>query len=176
MAKAILLTGAPGSGKTTALKIIISRLSIKTGGFYTEEIREAGVRVGFKIITLDGQEITLAHVQYQGQPRIGKYGVNLEAFDAIAVESLQRAQEEADLIIIDEIGPMEILSNTFCQVVMEIIEAEVPILGSIVKRNVPFAEEVKAHPEVTVLELRRENQQEMSEQVFDLLEKIIRES
>ena len=176
MGKAILLTGAPGSGKTTALKKIISRLTVKSGGFYTQEIRDAGVRVGFKIVTLDGQEGILSHIEIKGQPRIGKYGVNLEAIDAVAVASIRRAKEEASIIILDEIGPMEILSETFCQVVMEILESELDVLGSIVKRRLPFSDAVKVHPKVTVLEIQGRNRHRIVDQVLELLEVSMKQS
>jgi nucleoside-triphosphatase THEP1 len=170
MAKVIFLTGAPGSGKTTALKKIISRLTVKTGGFYTEEIRERGARVGFKVVTLDGQESTLAHVKIRGKPRIGKYGIDLEAIEEVAVPSLLRSQGETDLIIIDEIGPMEILSKTFCQVVLNLLETEVHILGSIMKRSNPIANAMKDRPEVTVLEIRHDNRHQIVDQVLKLLD------
>jgi len=171
MAKAILLTGVPGSGKTTALKQVISQLNIKVGGFYTEEIRDLGKRVGFKIVPLNGQERILAHVQIKGPPRIGKYGVDVEVVDEVAVQSLLRAQAEAELILLDEIGPMEILSKTFCRVVMDLLEAEKHIIGSIVQRSVPFADAVKAHPEVEILELRSDNRHEIVDRVLGFLEK-----
>jgi len=176
MTKVILLTGVPGSGKTTALKKILSRLNEKTGGFYTEEIREAGARVGFKIVTLDDQEGILAHVQIKGQPRVGKYGIDLAAIEEIAVASLQRAQAEASLVILDEIGPMEIMSETFCQVVMEILDSELDVLGSIVNRRLPFADAVKAHPGVTVLEIQRRNRHLIVDQVLELLDVSLKQS
>src|SRR5947208_7543236 len=39
----ILLTGRPGSGKTTLIKRVVDKLSLSAGGFYTEEIREDSV-------------------------------------------------------------------------------------------------------------------------------------
>jgi nucleoside-triphosphatase len=170
MGKVIFLTGAPGSGKTTAIQKIVSRLSVKPGGFYTQEIREMGVRKGFKIITLDSQESILAHVDIKGAPRIGKYGVDLLAIEDVAVESMHRAMREASLIVVDEIGPMEILSDSFRKAVMQILDSEVDVVGSIVKRKIPFAEAIKAHPNVTVLEIHHRNRHIIVDQVLEFLE------
>ena len=49
----ILLTGPPGCGKTTAVRRIVGTLQgAKVAGFYTEEIREAGQRKGFRMEVL----------------------------------------------------------------------------------------------------------------------------
>jgi nucleoside-triphosphatase len=176
MAKIILLTGVPGSGKTTAIKRILSRLTTKVGGFYTQEVRAGGVRMGFKIVTLDGQEGILAHVEIEGQPRISKYGVNLAAIESIAVASLKRAEQQASVIILDEIGPMEILSEEFCRTVMDLLESEVSVVGSIVQRRLPFADKVKSHPAVTLLEITPSNRHRIVDQVLELLEDTVPES
>ncbi|MFQ6001621.1 MAG: nucleoside-triphosphatase, partial [Anaerolineae bacterium] len=72
----ILLAGRPGVGKTTVIKQVVEMLGGEAGGFYTEEIRQGGRRLGFKIITLEGEEGVLAHVDIKGAPRVSKYGVN----------------------------------------------------------------------------------------------------
>jgi nucleoside-triphosphatase len=170
MGRAIFLTGLPGSGKTTAIRTIVSRLSIRTGGFYTEEIRKGGKREGFKMITLDGQEGILAHINIRGTPRISKYGVDLACIERLAVGSLQSAMREGALVVIDEIGPMEILSHAFQRVVMEVLESEVDILGSIVKRSMPFADVVKGLPNVALLEIQQHSRLLIVEHVLALLE------
>jgi len=170
MAKAIFLTGAPGSGKTTAIQRVTARLNRKANGFITQELREAGKRKGFKIITLEGDEGVLAHVERRGFPRIGRYGVNLDAIDTLGVKSLRRALEMGTLAVVDEIGPMEILSENFCQVVLELLHGDVEVLGTIVKRSRPFTDKVKSFPNVTVLEIQPGNRDRMVEQLLKYLE------
>ena len=91
MKTVFLLTGTPGSGKTTAIRKIVSRLSCEVGGFYTEEIRESGRRTGFRLITLDGRQGVLAHVDIRRAPHISKYGVDLAVLDSIGVDCLMPA-------------------------------------------------------------------------------------
>ena len=77
MTKKILLTSRPGCGKTTLIKRVVNKLPLPAGGFYTEEMREAGTRVGFKLVTLDREEAVFAHVDFKTGQRVGKYGLNL---------------------------------------------------------------------------------------------------
>lgn len=170
MGKVILLTGRPGSGKTTAIRKILSRLSRKAGGFYTEEIREKGRRVGFRIMTLDAQKGVMAHVNIQSPDRIGKYGVDLEVIDTLAVESLQRAKSENSLIIIDEIGPMELLSSKFTGEVLDVIKGDSDVLGTVAKRKNEFINQIRRLPNVTILEIFPGNREEIVEDVVSRFE------
>jgi nucleoside-triphosphatase len=116
MTKKVLLTGRPGCGKTTLIKRIVNNLASQAGGFYTEEIRERGARVGFKLITLDGRQAVFAHVDFPaaaGPQRVGKYGLDLAALETVGVEALRAAVRARQLVVVDEIGPMEIRSEIF---------------------------------------------------------------
>jgi nucleoside-triphosphatase len=169
MGKVIFLTGAPGSGKTTVIQKVIAHVSRKVIGFITQEIREGGRRKGFKIITLDGREAIMAHVDIRGKPRIGKYGVDLGAIEEMAVKSLGCALDEGCLTIIDEIGPMEILSEGFRQIVIEILNRDIDVLGTIVKRSLPFTDRIKALPDVNLIEITNQNRDSIVEHVLQLL-------
>lgn len=106
-----VLTAPPKTGKSTAIKKIINMLGSKNCcGFYTKEMIENGQRVGFKIVTLSGKEGILAHVSYDGEYRIGKYGVNLEEFEKVALTELENIINTGGdkYVIIDEIGPMQL--------------------------------------------------------------------
>jgi nucleoside-triphosphatase len=168
--KVILLTGRPGSGKTTAIRKIVSQLTREVGGFYTEEIREKGRRVGFRILTMDAREGVMAHVDIQSPDRIGKYGVDLTVIDTLAVESLQRAKSENSLIIIDEIGPMELLSSKFKSEVLDVINGDSDVLGTVAKRKNEFINQIRRLPNVTILEIFPGNREQIVEDVVSRLE------
>ncbi len=170
MGRAIFLTGSPGSGKTTVIQKVLSRLTHEASGFITQELREGGVRKGFKMITMDGAEGTLAHVDLRGVPRIGKYGVDLDTMETLGVNSLRRAMERGTLAVVDEIGPMEILSETFRQVVLELLYGDVDVLGTIVKRKMPFTDRIKAFPNVKIIEIHQRNRDKMVDYLLELLE------
>ncbi len=167
--RAYLLTGPPGCGKTTAIRRILAGLEIPAGGFFTQEIREAGRRMGFQLVTLDGQEAVLAHVDIAGPPRVSKYGLDLAALDSVGVRAVRTAIEAGTLVVIDEIGPMEMRSSAFRQVVREALGSKLSILGSIVRRPAPFSDEVKAHPAVRLVELNRANRDQVIAQLLSSL-------
>ena len=99
-----LLTGKPGTGKTSLIKETVADLEGRAGGFYTEEIRSHGTRLGFRLITLDGYETILAHTDFNKRFQVGKYGVDVESLDRVGVSALRKAAEQCDLVVIDEIG------------------------------------------------------------------------
>lgn len=168
--RTILLTGRPGSGKTTLIRHVLARLAGPAGGFYTQEIREAGRRMGFEIITLDGGRGILAHVDISSKHRISKYGVDLSALETFAIPAMLDAVEHNKLVVIDEIGPMELLSPEFRQVVLDILGKSASVLGSIVWRSTPFTDQIKSRPDVTLLEVTPENREELFEVILELVE------
>ena len=123
MSRKILLTGRPGCGKTTLIKRVAKNLAQRAAGFYTEEIRDRSVRVGFKIVTLDGDEAVLAHVDFKTSERLGKYGLDLSALEAIGVKAIRDAVNEA-------------------------LDSEMPLLATIYARSLPFTDAIKSRPDV----------------------------
>lgn len=171
MAKAILLTGAPGCGKTTLIRNVINRLPGPIGGFYTQEIREGRIRKGFEIITLDGKRGTLAHVKVRSKVKVSKYGVDINTLDALAVTAIQEAISQGGIVIIDEIGPMEIKSSRFRHTVLKALESNVTVLGTIVKRDTSFANQIKSRPDVTLIEVDFGNRDSLVDHLLGELQK-----
>lgn len=167
MKQKILLTGRPGCGKTTLIKQIVSDLALPAGGFYTEEIRERGGRLGFKLVTLDGNETVFAHVDFKTSERLGKYGLDLSALEGTGVEAIRAALYARKLVVIDEIGPMEIRSAIFRDAVNEAFESGAPILATIVARSLPFTDAIKKGPDVSLFEVRPDNRQRLFDNIVD---------
>jgi len=169
MKRALLLTGKPGTGKTALIKEALARTKVKGGGFYTEEIRTGGIRQGFQIVTLDGQEAILANVGISSPYQVSKYKVDTDALDRVGVSVLHRALKESDLIVIDEIGKMELLSPRFREAVTQAINSGKQVLGTIMLNPHPFADEIKRHPEVETLLVTRDNRNEVLRKVLNWL-------
>jgi nucleoside-triphosphatase len=163
----ILLTGRPGCGKTTLIKRITTDLAHRAGGFYTEEMREAGARVGFRLVTLDGAKAVFAHVDFKSPERIGKYRLDLSAVEAVGVKALWEAVRERRVVVIDEIGPMEIRSALFRDAVIEALDSGAPVLATIVARSVPFADAIKKRTDVTLMEIRPDNRERLASELAD---------
>jgi nucleoside-triphosphatase len=173
MSGAILLTGPPGSGKTTAIRRVVRALEVPAGGFYTEEIREGRRRVGFRIVTLEGREAVMAHVDFGGPQRVSRYGVDVDAIDGLAVESMRQALEAQRLVVIDEIGPMELLSEAFREAVVDALEAPAPVLGTIMRRSTAFTDRVKSRPRVALVEIRREDREGIVDEIVERLNRLL---
>lgn len=169
MVNVYLLTGSPGTGKTTVIRQAIASSRAKAGGFYTEEIRARGVRQGFKIITLDGREAGLAHVDTTGRYRVSKYGVDVQNLDSVGVDAINRAVDNSDLIVIDEIGKMELFSSHFRDAVLRAIESNKKVLGTVMLGPHPFADYVKRHPNVRIVQVTRSNHEEALKEILDWL-------
>ncbi|NPA16022.1 MAG: NTPase [Deferribacteres bacterium] len=128
MTRRLFLTGRPGIGKTTVVKKTIERLSDRIVGFYTQEIRENGMRTGFEIVTTWGERFPLAHISIRG-PRVSRYGVSVQALEAIIprMDSIRTGK----ILVIDEIGKMELLSNRFRRWVEDVLTSQQEILATI---------------------------------------------
>jgi len=161
MNKKVLLTGRPGCGKTTLVKRVMVDFAAPAGGFYTDEVRESGQRVGFKMVTLAGQEALLAHVDFKTPQRVGKYGLDLSALENVGVAALREAMRARQLVVLDEIGPMELRSATFRDLVTEIFEIGVPVLATITARPFPFTNALKKRSDVNVIEVRVTNREQL---------------
>lgn len=154
--KHILVTGKPRVGKTSLLKELIPYLS-SCGGFYTQEMREGNSRTGFEIITLDGERGLLAKKGLKSPFRLGSYGIDINDLENIGVESVQKAINTKDIIIIDEIGKMELFSEKFKDVVLKALDSGKRLLGVIHREDMLFLKRIKERKDVLVLELMADN-------------------
>jgi len=167
MRKVCLLSGGPGVGKTTVIRQALSNLRGKAGGFYTEEIRVGGVRHGFRLVTLEGESAILAHIDIKSPHRVSKYGVDIEGLDRVGVSALRQAIQECDLVVVDEIGKMELFSPAFRESVLEAINSGKRVLGTIMLSPHPWANDIKRHPSVTLISLTRANRNQVLKQVVE---------
>ncbi len=154
--KNILITGPPRSGKSTLIERLLEKIQKPATGFLSREIREKGNRVGFSITTLDGKRGILAHEKIKTSPRIGKYGVNLQDLDRIAVPSIIPSSP-SQMVIIDEIGKMECLSRLFRETLSKTLDSVNPVLGSIALHGGPFIQKIRERKDVLLITLTEKN-------------------
>ena len=163
MKQVYLLTGRPGMGKTSLIKQAVAVVKDEAGGFYTEEIRSQGVRQGFRLVTLDGQEVILAHINIHSPYRVSKYGVDIDSLDRVGVSALHKAARQCDLVVIDEIGKMELFSADFRRAISQMIDSGKRILGTIMLSPNPWADAIKRQPQVNLVTVTRTNYQDVLE-------------
>jgi nucleoside-triphosphatase len=162
----LFLTGPSGIGKTSILLRTIDSLNakgLKTGGMISREVREKGIRVGFEIVDIKtGQKGWLAHINQPTGPQISKYRVNMNDLNRIGVAAIKKAVEEADVIVVDEIGPMELFSTKFKEAIIKSMKSEKQILGTIHARSRdPFIIKIKTHEEANIIEVTMENRNKL---------------
>jgi nucleoside-triphosphatase len=161
----LLITGAPGIGKTTVVRRAADGLKQKgLRGFYTEEIREDGERRGFRLVSFDGTTQIIAHVDFPKRHRVGKYGVDVAVLDDAA--RLLRPDSDARVYLVDEIGKMECLSERFIAAMRVLLSGRTPVIATIGAHGGGFIAEVKRRPECELWEVTRVNRDEMPARIL----------
>ena len=155
--KNILITGLPGVGKTTLIKKLYEELKpLRPVGFYTAEIRQEGVRKGFELISLDGTRGLLSHQDHHGPYRVGRYGVDIKGFEDF-LDSISFIHPSNSLIIIDEIGKMECLSEKFKKLLIEILDSDKWLIATIALKGGGLIAEVKERKDVRLFTMTKNN-------------------
>lgn len=168
-ARVILLTGLPGVGKTTLIKKVCEVLksqSVNIQGFYTQEVRERGQRTGFSVVSLDGAIAPLATIQKDDIPSgrqytVGRYNVCLHSFENTALPTLRVQDKQNRVVVIDEIGKMEMFSQSFIRLIKQVMDttgltviATIPVAKG---RPLQLVEEVRTRHDAHVFTITKEN-------------------
>ena len=165
-----LITGKPGVGKTTLVQKIIERMrSVNMAGFLTAEIRGMGSRQGFELQSLNGKRRILAHVEIDSRHRVGRYGVDTRGFEEF-LAALDLLNPDVELIVIDEIGKMELFSDRFKSFVRAALNSDKHVLASISLKGNQFIREIKQRLDVHLLEVTHDNRDRLPEVIIDGLQ------
>jgi len=172
LARLFFVTGRPGIGKTSVLLRAVEGLkskSYKVGGMLSREVREKGVRIGFEIIDFhSGRRGWLAHVNQPVGPKVGKYRVNLNDLEIIGAGSIRDAAKNAQIVIVDEIGPMELSSQAFRDAVVEAMNSSKPLLGTIhFRARDPLVNLIKNRDDAEIIEVTHENRAHLHNILID---------
>jgi nucleoside-triphosphatase len=161
-----ILTGASGTGKTTVLQKVVDDLKkrgINVGGMVSREARKSGVRVGFEVLDIvNGKQGWLSHINQNSGPQVGKYRVNLQDLDDIGVQAILEATQKSQMIVIDEIGPMELYSEKFKHAVNAAFESGKPVLAIVhAKASDPLIALIKQREDAEVFTVTGANRDEL---------------
>lgn len=172
MKKNIFLTGAPSSGKSTVIRKVIENLKVPSNGFYTEEEKIAGKRVGFLMKTLEGKKGYLAHQDIKSDFHIRRYGVSIENIEAIAVPSIIPVNR--NIIILDEIGKMECFSEAFKQAAIRALDSPNIVIGTITFGGDEFIHNIRNRSDIEIIEVTPENRDTLPEIILSKVSAIAR--
>jgi nucleoside-triphosphatase len=163
-----LITGRPGAGKTTFVQNVLARMQpVKAAGFFTAEIRSAGNRVGFELRGLNGERCILSHVKIPGAPRVGKYGVDTVGFEEF-LAGLELLGSDVELVVIDEIGKMELLSRRFQTLITNLLDSAKPLLVTIALKGGGLIQTVKQRPDVFTVEITPHNRDRLLREILNV--------
>lgn len=160
----LLLEGPPRIGKTTVVRRLIARLqqaNLPVGGFTTRELRERGHRVGFLAEDINGGAAVIAHVDWTSGPAVGRYHVDVSAFEEVALPALQRALEQGAVVVLDELGRMELASTAFVNAVHQLFSRDATLVATVHVVAHPVTDALKQRPDVQTVEVTRENRNEL---------------
>lgn len=128
----LLITGRPGVGKSSLFSAIVHELKRSgyvVGGIIAPEVREGGQRLGFKVVDLmTGEEAWLARRDVVSPVRVGSYGVLVEEASKLVEKALVTALEGANVIGVDEVGPMELRLPVFKPLLLRVLDSGKPII------------------------------------------------
>lgn len=174
MGKSLLLTGSTGIGKTTIIRKVADALGDRAGGFYTEELLAPGGRHGFKLTTLSGKTVPIAHKDLKPPkyPQEGRFGVDTRALEKVGVRALEKAMEENRIVVVDGINLVTLYSKRFLDVLMGGVLGGAHIVGTLMDKSHPEADAFRYISKISIWEVDRRNRDIMHKQVLAWVDKL----
>ncbi len=171
--KNILIHGLPGSGKTTIIKrLCVIFKEFNPVGFITSEIYDGENRVGFEVANLFGDSRTFAHTKLKSKVIVGKYKVDVRAFDDLLDKTFSK-EKKTGLYMIDEIGRMECASKKFSKLIIELLGSNKPLVAVIAEKGADLINNIKKRDDVALFEITEQNRdlriKELTMVIRDLL-------
>ena len=168
------ITGLPGAGKTKTLQRVIEMLAIeelKIGGMINDPIMDGRRKVGFSVRNIvTGESQIFAHLDIESRIMDGKMGVDLQKFESIAVKAIRDACDVCDVIVIDEVGKVEVESQPFIDSVKHALDAGKPMILTLHKKSRnPLLQDIRRRDDVRILEVTPTNRNLLPHKIIRLL-------
>lgn len=166
--RGFLLEGPPKVGKTVVIRRLVQLLQeggAVVGGFVTDDMRERDRRVGFMVRDVAGPEAVLAHQDFQTGVRVGRFGVDVAAFERVALPALRRAQERGGVVIVDELGRMELASAPFVAAVDAVLAGCLPVVATVQVSEHPVTDALKRRADIKRITVSEANRDQLPVQL-----------
>jgi nucleoside-triphosphatase len=123
----IAVTGSPGVGKTTLVGKVAACTGMRVGGVLARDKLYKDRRIGFELLDLASGAVGMLADETGSGPQLGKFRVHPEDLDGIGARAIENALK-CELIVVDEVGPMELTSRRFVSAVEMAIASSRPML------------------------------------------------
>ncbi len=169
------ITGLPGAGKTYALLRVIEMLQndeeLAIGGMIDEPIGDGRHKTGFTVRDLaTGDTAVFASTEIESKIMVGKIGVDLSKLEEIGVKAIREACEKCDIIVIDEVGKMEVESQLFIDAVKDALDADKPMIITLHKKSRnPLLQDIRRRDDVRILEVTPTNRNLLPYKIVKLM-------
>lgn len=127
MVSRIAVTGSPGVGKSTLVGKVAASTGMRVGGVLARDKRYKNRRIGFELLDLASGAVGMLADETGSGPQLGKYRVHPEDLDGLGARAIENALK-CELIVVDEVGPMELTSHSFVSAVEMAIASSRPML------------------------------------------------
>ena len=164
----IAVTGSPGVGKSTLVEKITEVMKCRVGGVLARDKRFNGRRIGFELLDIASGDVGVLADETGNGPQLGKYRVHLDSLEKIGAKAVQNAIR-CDLIVVDEVGPMELSSRSFISAVENAIASQKPMLVVLHEwSNHPLAKKIRRT--FQVISVTRENRDALAKEIAQALD------
>ncbi len=169
------ITGLPGAGKTYALSSVIDMLrkeGYTVGGMMSESVLDGRQKVGVAVRNIETGELgVFAHVDIESRTVIGKFGIDTSKLEDVGVKAIEHAAANCDVVVIDEIGRMEVESQMFVEAVTEAMKKSKPMIITLHKKSRnPLLQEIRRRDDVRILEVTPPNRTLLPYKIFRLIQ------
>jgi nucleoside-triphosphatase len=163
MVSRIAVTGSPGIGKSTLVGKVTARAGMRVGGVLARDKRYKDRRIGFELLDLASGAVGMLADETGSGPQLGKYRVHPEDLDGLGARAIENALK-CDLIVVDEVGPMELTSHRFVSAVENAIASSRPMLVVLHEwSNHRLAKKIRST--FKVITVTRENRDSLVEEI-----------
>lgn len=100
----------------------------------------------------------------------GYQNIQFSVLEEIGVREIEESLNQPCLIVIDEIGKMELFSEKFKEVVIAAFESKNRVLGTVLYSSHPFCDEIKKRKDTRAFILEKHNYHQLKQNLLHLLQ------
>ncbi len=159
MIKNLLLTGAPGTGKTSLIRKLSEIFKeFNPTGFYTAEVVEDGAKSGILVFNLQGDGRVLAGTNLKSRYVVGRYRIDMKSFENL-LDDVFSPEKKTSLYFVDGIDKVECQSRKFSKLIIELLNSDKPVVASIADKGTGIISEIKKRDDVKLLDITTDNRE-----------------